>query len=222
VPAAQVPFPSHLGAGVKVAPSVLQEAEPHSWPEPTFRQAPLPSHVPSLPHGFAGVAAVSSTQASWGSVPAATGAHVPSTPPVLAAEQALQPLHAWSQQTPSTQNVLGHWSLPVHGEPVPGPASAGGAPPAPPVPIGASTLPPPPPVPDAPEAPPLPPAPVPAVSKLPPLPRPTPPVPSVRPPVPPVVTPRGPSSAMSTGPSVGSVPPGVQVPWGCCGRRTQA
>jgi hypothetical protein len=106
VPGEQTPLPSQLDAGVNVVPSLLHEAGPHSWPAPTLRHAPLPSHVPSLPHGLAGVAAVSSAHASWGSVPLATGAQVPSSPPVMAAEQASQPSHALSQQTPSMQNVV--------------------------------------------------------------------------------------------------------------------
>jgi hypothetical protein len=42
------PLPSQAEMGVKAAP--LHEAVVHTWSVPTLRQAPTPSHVPSLPH----------------------------------------------------------------------------------------------------------------------------------------------------------------------------
>ena len=87
---------------MKLLPSALQAPAAQTWLGLTLRHSPFPLHSPSLPHcDFA----VSSLQASWGSWPLPTGAHLPSACPVRAFEQALQPSQALSQQTPST-----HWA----------------------------------------------------------------------------------------------------------------
>lgn len=75
----QAPTPSQLDAEVNVVP--LHDAGAHWWLVPTLRQAPLPSQVPSFPHGLV---AVSSTQLLWGSSPLEAGAQVPSDLPVNA------------------------------------------------------------------------------------------------------------------------------------------
>jgi hypothetical protein len=100
----QAPSPSQVETGVKVP--AVHEAEVHTWLVLTFRQAPAPSQVPSLPHCLVGV---SSTQDLWGFCPVITGAHVPSALPVMALLHALQPVQTLavvSQQTPSTQFLL--------------------------------------------------------------------------------------------------------------------
>jgi hypothetical protein len=98
-----------VDAGVKLAP--LHEAALHTWLLPTLRQAPAPSHIPSVPHSLVAV-----TSSHWlcGSWPSSTGAHVPSLLPVSAAEQALQPMQAPSQQTPSMQLPSAHSLLAEH------------------------------------------------------------------------------------------------------------
>jgi len=58
----QAPLPSQVVVGVKVLPSLLQDAALQVWLAPTLRQAPLPSQVPSLPHWLV---AVSSVHALW-------------------------------------------------------------------------------------------------------------------------------------------------------------
>src|SRR3954468_14741820 len=65
-------------------------------------QAPAPLHIPVGPQLVAGVA----TQTLRGSVPAATGAQVPTEPERLQVVQ--RPVHAVLQQTPSTQKPLAH------------------------------------------------------------------------------------------------------------------
>jgi hypothetical protein len=80
---------------------------PHALDSGATVHAPRPSHLPSFPHGGAGV------QRSCGStVPAATGVHVPALP---------APLHAWQvpqlavpQHTPSTQWPPSHSAPPAH------------------------------------------------------------------------------------------------------------
>jgi hypothetical protein len=93
-------LPSHVVAGVNVLPSLLQLATTQMWLDPTLRQAPLPSHVPSLPHSLV---AVSSTHALCATLPLNTGVQRPSELPVRAFEQALHPVQAVAQHTPSMQ-----------------------------------------------------------------------------------------------------------------------
>ena len=66
-----------------------------------FRQAPVPSHLPSVAH----IAAVRSLQTPCGSAPpAAIEVQVPSTPATAQLRQA--PVQVVSQQTPSAQCAL--------------------------------------------------------------------------------------------------------------------
>jgi len=75
-------------------------------------QAPVPSHVPSVPHE----AACWSTQVPCGSVaPSATGAQVPSE--VESAQLWQPPVQAVAQQTPSAQKLLPHSLAAAHGWP---------------------------------------------------------------------------------------------------------
>jgi hypothetical protein len=97
-PAPQVPAPSHARAAVSVPPA--HDAVAQTVPEGQSRQLPL-VHLPSVPQVEAAVAA----QTPRGSAePSITAPHVPSVPPLSAAEHAWQaPVHAVEQQTPSTQ-----------------------------------------------------------------------------------------------------------------------
>ena len=78
-----------------------------------LRQAPLPSHLPSVPHDAAPV----SLHLPWGSMaPRATFLHWPSE---LCSEQLWQaPVQAVSQQTPSTHWPELHCAAVVQGEPI--------------------------------------------------------------------------------------------------------
>ena len=61
------------------------------------RQKPLPSHLPSSPQ-----VTPEAAHALWATWPATTGRHWPAAPLVrVPPEQALQPVHATLQQTPS-------------------------------------------------------------------------------------------------------------------------
>src|SRR5262249_33812531 len=92
----QRPRPLHEAAGVNVEPLHIPAA--HGWLPPNLRHAPVPSHVPSLPHDSGCAAA----QSSAGSAPESTGAQVPSATPVESCLHAMHgPSHAVSQQTPS-------------------------------------------------------------------------------------------------------------------------
>jgi hypothetical protein len=55
VPAAQLPVPLHVRAGVNVTPVHVDAA--HIVPAAYRRQAPVPSHVPSVPHPVAPLSA---------------------------------------------------------------------------------------------------------------------------------------------------------------------
>jgi hypothetical protein len=80
-----------------------------------FSQVPA-LHFPSSPQVDCAVV----MQRPRGSgAPFVTLAHVPFAPPVSAAEQPWHaPVHARSQQNPSTQKPLTHWSLAVHAVPL--------------------------------------------------------------------------------------------------------
>jgi hypothetical protein len=96
---AQLPRPSQAPTGLAVDPEQL--AVPQLVPGAPFRQAPLPSQVPSNPHG--GLVAV---QAPCGSVlPAGIGWQEPVP---LRLQAAHVPQLAAEQQTPSTQLPLPH------------------------------------------------------------------------------------------------------------------
>lgn len=98
----QLPFPSQVWMPSTESP--WQVPALHSVPRGYFRQAPLPSHVPSSPQ-VAGVLAVHIDE-SAGRAPAGTGAHSPSE---LARLHAMQvPPHEEVQHTPSAQKPVWH------------------------------------------------------------------------------------------------------------------
>jgi hypothetical protein len=92
VPGWQAPAPLHWGADVNVDP--VHVAAPHVVPAAYSRQAPAPSHVPSVPQ----VAAPWSAHWLRGSCPAATSVHVPMAPAM--AHDRHVPVHELVQQTP--------------------------------------------------------------------------------------------------------------------------
>src|SRR5215831_2182889 len=158
-----------------------------------LRQAPLPSHMPSLPQ-VDGVACVHSLS---GSVPFVTGRQRPSARPVFAFTQALQvPVQAVSQQTPSTHWLLAHSVAAAQGLPLPAPLGASA--PASASVVPASEVPPEPALPPVPAEPAVPPEPAepPAEPAVPPEPAdppdpavpvaPVPPLPLLPPTLPPV------------------------------------
>jgi hypothetical protein len=104
------PAPSQAPAVVAVPP----EHTLHAVPEGQRSHAPA-LHLPSVPQLAEAVAA----QSPRGSVlPSVALAQVPFAPPVRAAEQAWQaPAQAVSQQKPSTQEPLRHWSAAAHAAP---------------------------------------------------------------------------------------------------------
>ena len=118
----QWPPPSQWPAVVPVP--FRHDGPEHTAVAPHFSQAP-PWHRPSVPQLASEVAA---HLPRGSSIPSTALLHVPSAPPVRAAEQAWQaPAHAWSQQTPSTQKPLLQSAPIVH-------AAPWAAPPAPPEP----------------------------------------------------------------------------------------
>ena len=71
-----------------------------------YRQAPAPSHFPSMPHGGAAVQVLCGS-----SPPVLTGRHCPvvfAAWPFSVAMQALQPVQAWWQHTPSARIPEAH------------------------------------------------------------------------------------------------------------------
>jgi hypothetical protein len=109
VPPPQVPAPSQVEAVLAVP-----LAQPAAWqtvPAAYLRQAPAPSHRPSLPQLETG----SASQSLCGSVPAAADVHCPSLPTPAQVWQV--PLHAVWQQTPSTQKPLMQAALLVQAVP---------------------------------------------------------------------------------------------------------
>lgn len=103
-PATHLPAPSHVLLAVWVPP--LHAPPAQTVPATCFRQAPAPSHEPSVPHVVSACAAHSLS----GSAAAAMFPHTPSAPvPFFAALHARQvPPQAESQHTPSTQFPLAH------------------------------------------------------------------------------------------------------------------
>jgi hypothetical protein len=91
-----------------------QDSATQVLPDCHLRQAPAPSHWPSSPQ----VETSSAVHSPSGSVPAVTARQRPLAAPVLAFAQALQaPLHADSQQTPSTQLPVVHSTELAHAAP---------------------------------------------------------------------------------------------------------
>lgn len=92
----QVPVVPQVHCGVSLLPEQLSGAQ--TVPTGYFRQAPAPSHLPSVPH----IAAVRSLQTPCGSAPpAAIDVQVPSEPGTAQLRQA--PVQVVAQQTPSAQ-----------------------------------------------------------------------------------------------------------------------
>jgi len=114
VPFPQVPDPLQTCVS---ATSPWQIALPQLVPEAHIWQLPAPSHSPSVPQ----VDAACIVHWALGSVPAATGPQVPSTPlPFLAAVHAVQvAVQAVLQQAPSTQKPDEHCDAIVQAEPLP-------------------------------------------------------------------------------------------------------
>ena len=98
----QAPLPLHRAGGVAV---LVIEHEPavHTVPAGYVRQAPPPSHLPSVPQPDI---AVTAHTARGSTVPAATGAQLPRLPATLHARQV--PHDAVPQHTPSTQLPVAH------------------------------------------------------------------------------------------------------------------
>ncbi len=115
---AQVPPPSQVHAWVSVLPE--QVAAAHTVPLLYLWHAPAPSQAPVYPQEEGASAAHSLS----GSLPAWMGPQAPSEPlPFLARVHAEQvPAHAVSQQTPSAQKPLAHWSFDVQASPSPWPS----------------------------------------------------------------------------------------------------
>lgn len=114
VPAWHLPAPSQLPRGVLIPPE--HETVPQLMPSGWKRHAPPVPQVPSNPH----VLLVSRVHSASGSVPVVTSRQYPSATPVFAREHATQvPVHALSQQNPSTQLPDWHWLLPLHAVPMP-------------------------------------------------------------------------------------------------------
>jgi hypothetical protein len=99
----------HVAAGVNVDP--VHDGATQIVPEAYLRQAPLPLHVPSVPH----VAAPWSVHWFSGSCPAGTAAQVPSVPDN--AHDAQVPAHVVEQQTPCSQKPCAHSVPAAHGWP---------------------------------------------------------------------------------------------------------
>jgi hypothetical protein len=100
-PETQVPLPLQDPAGVSMP--FWQEAPlPQLVPAERKRHRPVPSQVPSRPHGF-----VASAGQALSVTPAMRGRQRPLAAPVEADEQAMQvPVQPFSQQTPSTHAPL--------------------------------------------------------------------------------------------------------------------
>jgi len=98
LPGLHVPVPLQVCASCWVEP--VHDCAVQMVPDEYSEHAPLPLHMPVVPHvdGFC------VEHSLLGSVPAVTGAHVPFVCPVKVFEQAWHvPAHADSQQTESTQ-----------------------------------------------------------------------------------------------------------------------
>jgi hypothetical protein len=110
----QVPAPSQVRAGVNV--ETLHDAATQTVPKVYLRHAPLPSQVPSSPQVDAG----SAVQSLSGSVPPTIPRQRPLAWAVFELAHAMQPpVHAVSQQKPSTQAPVEHWEGSVQAEPWP-------------------------------------------------------------------------------------------------------
>jgi hypothetical protein len=128
----QVPWPSHVAAGVK--PPAAQAAARHTVVLPYFSHVPLPSQWLVVPHvsGTAGVP----HRPCGSSLPAAIAAQVPSGDEEVSAFRHEEQVSAQglSQHTPSTQLREAHSLPPAHGFPF----AVGVGPTSPPSPRAAS------------------------------------------------------------------------------------
>jgi hypothetical protein len=108
----QVPAPSQVRAVVNV--ETLHDAATQIVPTVYLRHAPLPSHVPSRPQVDIG----STVHSLSGSVPPMMPRQRPLAWAVFEPAHAMQPpVHALSQQKPSTQAPVEHWEGSVQAEP---------------------------------------------------------------------------------------------------------
>jgi hypothetical protein len=112
--AVHTPLPSHMEADL--APSAVHEPAAHiDWFDHTLHE-PAPSHIPVVPQ----VAASFASQSFRGSLPSCTLAQTPFAFPVCACKHERQePLQAFSQQTPSTQESDAQCSFFEHSIPWP-------------------------------------------------------------------------------------------------------
>jgi hypothetical protein len=108
----QTPVPSHVRCGVCVEP--VQVAAAHCVPFTQNRQAPAPSHIPSVPHVVDVV--VEHCVAGVGAVPPGTLLHVPTLPAI--AHDLQVPVHALLQQKPCAQKPESHSPAVVHAVPI--------------------------------------------------------------------------------------------------------
>jgi len=112
-PGLHCPLPSQAFEPTTASPSHLPGV--HSVFTGYLRQPPAPSHFPSKPQVDAGI--VWQVVESRGVAPAVRFAQVPAG--ALGEAQLLQqPEHASAQQTPSTQKLLAHSALQLHGIPI--------------------------------------------------------------------------------------------------------
>jgi hypothetical protein len=108
----QTDAPLHDPGGVSVLPE--QVAEPQAVPTLSTRQAPPPVQVPSVPHSLT----LSTAHSLSGSSCSGMATQRPDSLSVLALLQATQvPVHALSQQTPSTQWSERHSPPSLHSTP---------------------------------------------------------------------------------------------------------
>lgn len=109
----QLPAPSHA---CPVCHPALQDVAPQAAPCGCSAHAPAPSHVPVVPQVVEAVLAHS----FCGSVELAIGPHTPLLPdPLSDTLHAMHgPVHAVSQQNPSTQLPDAHWAPVAHACPL--------------------------------------------------------------------------------------------------------
>lgn len=110
--AVHMPLPSQVDGGVATLPAQAPAA--HTVPAGYLRQAPLPSHLPSV---LQVVAAATAHIMRGSALPAGIAVQVPGEAATLHARHDPQALAA--QQTPSTQLPLAHCPPDVHGRPSP-------------------------------------------------------------------------------------------------------
>jgi hypothetical protein len=113
-PPLQLPAPSHVLASACIDALVGHDAATHCVPAGHLRHAPMPLHVPSLPH----VEAAETPHWPVGSVaPRSSGEHVPSV--LLSVHDTHGPEQVALQHTPCAEHTrpCAHWLLAEHGPP---------------------------------------------------------------------------------------------------------